>query len=128
MLVSLPSDLGKFERGWGDSPRKKMSALRWGIFTMIYAAAEAFFNDVLAIEGSTRALPLKPDTLREVGNRCGVKLFTRDWRVRTRVKGNPRGGGIRSRWATYEGVQQMRNYLLDMKRLHDILSPGGDPF
>ncbi|MCF2711469.1 hypothetical protein [Schaalia hyovaginalis] len=109
-------------------PGKKKSALRWGIFIMVYAATEAFFNDVLKVEGSTRTLPLNPDKLREAGQRRGVKLFSSEWGVRTRVRGNLDGGGNYSRWATFEGTEQIRAYLIDMKGLRDIVSHGGDPF
>ena len=44
MLISLHRDLGKLDSGWADMPSKKKSALRWGIFTMTYAAIEAFFQ------------------------------------------------------------------------------------
>lgn len=128
MLISLHRDLGKLETGWAHTPRKKMSALRWGIFMMTYAAMEAFFNDVLSEEGVTRVLPLNPDKIRGAGQKYGVTLFTSDWGIRTRTKGIPAGIGNRSRWTTYEGVEQVRDYLADMKCLRDILSHGGDPY
>ncbi|WP_314856035.1 hypothetical protein [uncultured Microbacterium sp.] len=128
LLVTLHRDLGDLGAGWTESPRKKTSALRWGIFTMSYAATEAFFNDVLAPEGHNRVLPLNPDRLRGAGQECGVELFTRQWGVRTRVKGSARGRGNRSRWATLEGDREVRAYLSDMKGLRDRLSHGRDPF
>ena len=93
---------------------------------MVYAATEGFFNEILN-ESSSRAIPLNPDKLRSAGAKCGVRLFTREWGVRTRVKGDPPGGGNRSRWKVFEG-DELRKYLRDMKELRDLLSHGGDPY
>ncbi|WP_328980665.1 hypothetical protein [Streptomyces canus] len=129
LLVGLHRDIdgltGKDGRSLGGS--KKQYALRWGIFTMSYAAVEAFFNDVLALDPSrTRHLPLNPDKLRHVGQQHAVRLFTDDWGVRTRTLGNAIGN--RSRWMAYVGTQEVKLYLADMKTLRDILSHGGDPY
>lgn len=47
LLISLHRDIGKLPSGWADESGKKEAALRWGIFIMIYAATEGFFNEVL---------------------------------------------------------------------------------
>ena len=94
---------------------------------MAYAATEAFFNDVLALDPPrTRALPLNPDKLRNVGQQHGVQLFTNKWGVRTRTLGSVPGN--RSRWKAYVGTQDVKLYLADMKNLRDILNHGGDPY
>jgi hypothetical protein len=129
LLVGLHRDIdgltGKDGKSLGRSA--KQYALRWGIFTMSYAAVEAFFNDVLALDPSrTRHLPLNPDKLRHVGQQHAVRLFTNDWGVRTRILGNAPGN--RSRWKAYVGTQEVQLYLADMKNLRDILSHGGDPY
>ena len=128
LLVTLHRDLeglvAKDGSSLGRSP--KQYALRWAIFTMSYAAVEAFFNDVLLDgESPTRHLTLHPDKLRDAGRKAGVELFTRDWGVRTRVVGL--AAGNRLRWMLFRGTQEIRTYLADMKNLRDILSHGGDP-
>lgn len=126
LLISLHRDLWKMSNMEIEQPRSKISALRWGIFTMVYAATEGFFNEILN-EPSSRAIPLNPDKLRSAGKKWSVRLFTREWGVRTRVKGNPSGGGNRSRWTVFEG-EELRKYLRDMKQLRDLLVHGGDPY
>lgn len=127
LLVSLHRDIDELEgldgRRLGRSP--KQYALRWAVFTMAYAALESFFNDILRDPASPRLLPLNPDKLRSAGDKHGVKLFTNDWGVRTRVLGT--SGGNRSRWALYSGRQQLVAYLADMKQLRDLLTHGSDP-
>lgn len=127
LLVTLHRDIDKLNgldaRRLGRST--KQYALRWAIFTMTYAAIEAFFNDVLRDPASPRALPLNPDKLRNAGDQHDVKLFTNDWGVRTRVQGS--SGGNRSRWVVFNGKQPLGAYLADMKRLRDLLSHGQDP-
>lgn len=103
----------------------KQHALRWAIFTMSYAALEAFFNDVLRDPSSTRPLPLNPDKLRQAGERLSVKLFTNEWGVRTRTQVPL--AGKRSRWVAYSGTQDIKAYLGDMKSLRDLLNHGQDP-
>jgi hypothetical protein len=127
LLVTLHRDIdvlsGLDGRRLGRST--KQYALRWAIFTMSYAAIEAFFNDVLREPRSSRVLPLNPDKLHQAGTRYAAKLFTSDWGVRTRVQGT--GAGNRSRWAVFAGKQSLGAYLADMKRLRDLLSHGQDP-
>ena len=36
LLISLHRDLRKLPSRWADEPGKKKSALRWGIFLMVY--------------------------------------------------------------------------------------------
>lgn len=127
LLISLHRDIGKLPSGWADESGKKKSALRWGIFLMIYAATEGFFNAVLKAPESTRVLSLNPDKLRSAGEPHGVRLFTREWGVRTRVDADPCHSGNYSRWIVFEG-EDLRNYLRDMKRLRDLLAHGEDPF
>ncbi|MEU8773553.1 hypothetical protein [Streptomyces sp. NPDC048606] len=129
LLVGLHRDIdgltGKDGRSLKGS--KKQYALRWGIFTTSYAAVEAFFNDVLALDPSrTRHLPLNPDKLRHVAQQQGVRLFTNDWGVRTRTLGT--AAGNRSRWTAYVGTREVNLYLADMKTLRDVLSHGGNPY
>lgn len=126
LLISLHRDLWKMSHKGIEQPRNKISALRWGIFSMVYAATEGFFNEILN-ESSSRAIPLNPDKLRSAGEKYSVRLFTREWGVRNRVKGDPPGGGNRSRWTVFEG-DELRKYLRDMKELRDLLSHGGDPY
>jgi len=127
LLVTLHRDIDKLSgldgRRLGQSA--KQYALRWAVFTMAYAAVEAFFNDVVGDPTSPRTLPLHPDKLRSAGDRYGVKLFTNDWGVRTRIQGTR--GGNRSRWVVFTGKQPLGAYLADMKRLRDLLSHGQDP-
>lgn len=127
LLVTLHRDIdalyGLDRRRLGRS--SKQYALRWAVFTMTYAAVEAFFNDVVGDPASPRTLPLHPDKLRNAGDHHGVKLFTNDWGVRTRVQGS--SGGKRSRWVVFEGKRPLGAYLADMKRLRDLLSHGQDP-
>lgn len=127
LLISLHRDIGKLPSGWADESGKKKSALRWGIFLMIYAATEGFFNAVLKAPESTRVLSLNPDKLRSAGEPHGVRLFTREWGVRTRVDADPCHSGNYSRWIVFEG-EDLRNYLRDMKRLRDLIAHGEDPF
>lgn len=124
LLISLHRDIGKLPSGWADESGKKKAALRWGIFIMIYAATEGFFNEVF---NSSRVRSLNPDKLRSAGEPHGVRLFTREWGVRTRVPVNPCHSGNYSRWVVFEG-ESLRNYLRDMKKLRDRLAHGGDPF
>lgn len=127
LLINLRRDLKKLPHGWADEPGKKQSALRWRIFVMIYAATEGFFNEVLEDPKQTRVLSLNPDKLRSAGESHRVRLFTREWGVRTRVPVNPCHSGNYSRWVVFEG-ESLRNYLSDMKDLRDRLAHGGDPF
>ena len=128
LLVTLHRDIdnlhGLDERRLGRS--KKQYALRWAIFSMSYAALEAFFNDILREENDTRTLPLNPDKLRHVGNKQGVRLFTNDWGVRTRALSRF-ATDRRSRWMIYAGTQELSAYLADMKYLRDLLNHGQDP-
>lgn len=103
----------------------KQYALRWAVFTMTYAALEAFFNDVVRDTSNPRTLPLHPDKLRRAGERQGVTLFTNEWGVRTRATRTL--DGSRSRWVVYSGTQALNSYLGDMKSLRDLLSHGQDP-
>lgn len=103
----------------------KQYALRWAVFTMTYAALEAYFNDVVRDPSSPRTLPVHPDKLRSAGERFGVTLFTNEWGVRTRA--TKTGAGSRSRWVVYSGTQALNAYLGDMKSLRDLLSHGQDP-
>ena len=60
LLINLRRDLKKLPHGWADEPGKKQSALRWGIFVMIYAATEGFSMRCLKIlskPGSYRLTP-----------------------------------------------------------------------
>lgn len=127
LLINLRRDLEKLPSGWADKSGKKKAALRWGIFVMIYAATESFFNEVLEDPKQTRVLSLNPDKLRSAGESHRVRLFTREWGVRTRVPVNPCHSGNYSRWVVFEG-ESLRNYLRDMKDLRDRLAHGGDPF
>ena len=127
LLINLRRDLEKLPSGWADKSGKKKAALRWGIFVMIYAATEGFFNEVLEDPKQTRVLSLNPDKLRSAGESHRVSLFTREWGVRTRVPVNPCHSGNYSRWVVFEG-ESLRNYLRDMKDLRDRLAHGGDPF
>ena len=127
LLINLRRDLEKLPSGWADKSGKKKAALRWGIFVMIYAATEGFFNEVLEDPKQTRVLSLNPDKLRSAGESHRVRLFTREWGVRTRVPVNPCHSGNYSRWVVFEG-ESLRNYLRDMKDLRDRLAHGGDPF
>ena len=127
LLINLRRDLEKVPSGWADKSGKKKAALRWGIFVMIYAATEGFFNEVLEDPKQTRVLSLNPDKLRSAGESHRVRLFTREWGVRTRVPVNPCHSGNYSRWVVFEG-ESLRNYLRDMKDLRDRLAHGGDPF
>lgn len=80
LLVTLHRDINKLSgldgRNLGRSA--KQYALRWAIFTMSYAALEAFFNDVLRDPADTRTIPVSTDRLRNAGNKHGVRLFTND--------------------------------------------------
>lgn len=127
LLISLHRDLGKKPSGWADEHGKKKSALRWGVFLEIYAATEGFYNEMFKAADSTRVLSLNPDKLRSAGERCGVRLFTREWGVRTRVPVNSSHSGNYSRWVVFE-VESLRKCLGDMKKLRDRLAHGGDPF
>lgn len=127
LLINLRRDLEKLPSGWADKSGKKKAALRWGIFVMTYAATEGFFNEVLEEPKQTRVLSLNPDKLRSAGESHRVRLFTREWGVRTRVPVNPCHSGNYSRWVVFEG-ESLRNYLRDMKDLRDRLAHGGDPF
>lgn len=127
LLVTLHRDIDELDgldgRRLGRST--KQYALRWAIFTMSYAAIEAFFNDILRDPGSSRPLALNPDKLRNAGDKHSVKLFTNDWGVRTRIQRT--SGGNRSRWAVFAGKQSLGAYMADMKNLRDLLSHGQDP-
>ncbi|MDR2323276.1 MAG: hypothetical protein LBE60_16700 [Microbacterium sp.] len=127
LLISLHRDLEGLKGKDGKSLARsaKQHALRWGIFTMVFAALEGFFNDALTIGPSrTRTLPVSPDKLRAAGDKLQVKIFTNDWGVRTVTPG--RASWSRPRWRTYIGSQDLRLYLGDLKSLRDRLSHGGD--
>ncbi len=128
LLVTLHRDIDELHgldgRRLGRS--KKQYALRWAIFSMSYAALEAFFNDILREPADTRALPLNPDKLRNAGSNHGVRLFTNQWGVRTRTLGRS-AANRRSRWKIYAGTRELASYLADMKHLRDLLSHGQDP-
>lgn len=129
LLITLHRDIDRLEGKDGKrlGQSAKQYALRWAVFSMTFAATEAFFNDVLRTEASgSRNLPLVPDKLREAGAKRGIKLFTNEWGVRTRTLGTRAGN--RSRWTVYAGTRDVRSYLADMKNLRDLLSHGGDPF
>lgn len=128
LLISLHRDLTDLGYAWGQTPNKKKAALRWGIFTMTYAATEAFFREALDPARELRSLPIHPDKLRAAGDKRGVRVFRQEWAVRTRAKGSNPNQGDRSRWMVFAGVESLRAYLGDMKRLRDLLSHGGDPF
>lgn len=127
LLVTLHRDIDELHGldGYKLGRSAKQYALRWAIFTMSYAALEAFFNDVLRDPGNSRALQLNLDKLRTAGDQHGVKLFTNDWGVRTRCPGA--SAGNRSRWVVFTGKQALGAYLADMKKLRDLLSHGQDP-
>ena len=127
LLISLHRDIGKLPSGWADESGKKKAALRWGIFIMIYAASEGFFIEVFKAPDSSRVRSINPVKLRSAGEPHGVRLFTREWGVRTRVDADPCHSGNYSRWVVFEG-EDLRNYLRDMKTLRDLLAHGGDPF
>lgn len=127
LLITLHRDVdglsGKDGKPLGRTP--KQYALRWGIFSMAYAAIESFFNDALtAGSPRNRAIPLTPDKLRAQGNQKHVKIFTNEWGVRTVAPGQ--FSWNRARWCTYVGSQPLRDYLGDMKNLRDRLNHGGD--
>lgn len=128
LLVTLHRDIDKLhgldERRLGRS--SKQYALRWAIFTMAYSALEAFFNDILREPGSSHAIPLNADKLRNAGNKQGVRLFTNDWGVRTRSHQQSATHG-RTRWMTFARTQGVGAYLRDMKSLRDLLNHGQDP-
>jgi hypothetical protein len=127
LLLTLHRDIdalhGLDGRRLGSS--SKQYALRWAVFTMTFAALEAFFNDVVRDPANPRTLPLHPDKLRSAGERLGVTLFTNDWGVRTRA--TKTDAGSRSRWVVYDGTRGLNAYLGDMKNLRDLLSHGQDP-
>ncbi len=130
-LISLHRDLGELSDShieWGEKRGKKKGALRWGIFVLTYAATEAFFREALDPERKYRSLPMNADKLRQAGEERGVQLFTSDWALRTRVNGVNPSRGNRSQWIVFEGTEQVRKYLADMKSLRDLLSHGADPF
>lgn len=108
-------------------PSARQQALRWGAFLLVYAPAEAFFNEVLASEENNRVIALNPDRLRDRALKLHrVSLFESDWSLRTRVPSF--NGGGRSRWTLIDTSLQIRQYLADMKSLRDLLSHGGDPY
>lgn len=127
LLISLHRDIGKLPSSWVDESGMKIAALRWAIFIIIYAATEGFFNEVLKAPDSSRVRSLNPDKLRSAGEPHGVRLFTREWGVCTRVDADPCHFGNYSRWIVFEG-EGLRNYLRDMKTLRDLLAHGGNPF
>ena len=128
MLITLHRDIDKLHgldgKKLGSS--KKQYALRWAIFTMSYAALEAFFNDVLREPNATRPLPLNPDKLRDAAQKLNVSLFTNAWGIRTRAQLGAMNGN-RSRWVIYKGTRELKAYLADMKYLRDLLNHGQDP-
>lgn len=127
LLITLHRDIAEVNGldGRGLRGSRKQQALRWGIFSLTFSAADAFFNDVLIAPSKGRAIPLNPDKLRTAGQKVGVELFTNSWGVRTRTPGP---GSGRSRWVTFEGSAALRSYMSDMKSLRDLLSHGGDPY
>lgn len=127
LLLTLHRDIDRLHGidGHRLGNSSKQYALRWAIFSMTYAALEAFFNDAVRDPSSSRTLPVHPDKLRHAGERFGVKLFTNDWGVRTRATRTV--AGSRSRWVIYGGTQELSAYLGDMKSLRDLLSHGQDP-
>lgn len=127
-LVALHRDIDHLHDDDGNrlGQSKKQHALRWAVFTMTYGAIEAFFNDILRGNDDTRVVPLIPSKLRDAGLKQDVRLFTKNWALRTRalLQGRP---GRRSHWVVYSGTQQLNLYLKDMKMLRDLLSHGQDP-
>jgi hypothetical protein len=127
LLVTLHRDIDGLAGKDGEPLGRtaKQYALRWGIFSMAYAAIEGFFNDAL-ITGSPRSrpIPLSPDKLRAEADKGDVKIFTNEWGVRTVTPGLFHWS--RARWRSYVGTQALRHYLADMKSLRDLLNHGGD--
>ena len=126
-LITLHRDLQHARMPDGSSiQRTKQYSLRWGIFLLVYGQAEGFFNEILGLRDESRTLPLNPDKIAsEAAKRHSVKLFVRDWGIRTRTLRGERGNT--SDWETYIGSQRVRLYLTDMKSLRDRLSHGNDP-
>lgn len=127
LLISLHRDLEGLKGKDGKSLARsaKQYALRWGTFTMVFAALEGFFNDALTVgPPRNRPIPVSPDKLRSEGDKIDVKIFTNDWGVRTVTPG--RASWSRPRCRTYVGSDDLRLYLGDMKSLRDRLSHGGD--
>lgn len=127
LLVTLHRDIdglvGKDGRPLGRTA--KQYALRWGVFSMTYAAIEGFFNDALTTGAPrSRPFPLSPDKLRAEGDKHQVKIFANDWGVRTVVPGL--FPWSRPRWRSYLGTQALRDYLGDMKNLRDRINHGGN--
>jgi hypothetical protein len=127
LLVTLHRDIdglvGKDGKPLGRTA--KQYALRWGTFSMAYAAIEGFFNDALtAGSPRNRPIPLSPDKLRAEGNNRQVRIFTNEWGVRTVTPGHFHWS--RARWRSFVGTQALRYYLGDMKSLRDRLNHGGD--
>jgi hypothetical protein len=105
---------------------RKWTSLRYGAFLLAYAPFEAFFDNLTDYRATKRrTLGIAPDKVRNACQKTlGIPNVTKSWRARTRVW--PTSPGSRSRWETLEGAR-LKDYLLDMKSLRDLLSHGADP-
>lgn len=129
-MISLHSDLrnailpeGKTLQG------RRQHTLRWGAFLLVYAPVEGFFKEILEVPAGQRGVPLNSDKIREKAMKDhGVRLFTKDWGVRTLVPTKTIDDSNFCEWRVYRGVEEVRTYLADMKSLRDLLSHGADPF
>lgn len=112
--------------GSGGGRARKWASLRYGAFLLAYAPFEAFFDGLTDYRATKhRTLSIDPERVRNACQQSlGIPNVTKSWRARTRVW--PASLGARSRWETLDG-ERLRNYLLDMKSLRDLLSHGSDP-
>lgn len=112
--------------GSGGGRARKWASLRYGAFLLAYAPFEAFFDELTNYRATKhRTLSIDPEKVRNACQQTlGIPNVTKSWHARTRVW--PATPGARSRWETLEG-ERLRDYLLDMKSLRDLLSHGSDP-
>lgn len=128
-MISLHSELrdAKLPDG-GTLQGKRQHSLRWGAFLLVYAPLEGFFKEALNDSANTRTLPLNIGKIQnKFATVHNVKLFTKDWEVRTLIPTGSAENSSFCEWRTYQGTEKIRCYLSDMKSLRDRLGHGADP-
>ncbi|MBQ1041459.1 hypothetical protein KBX03_02955 [Micromonospora sp. C72] len=125
----VPADLISVHR---DDPtrnrRRRYQSIRYGAFLLTYGPFERFFNRLIELHGGpSQGLSLSTDKLRSTfERRLAVPNLTKTWKARVRVAPGQHGGDKRWRW-TYLAGPDLRDYLLDARRLRHLLAHGADP-
>ncbi|MDG6109519.1 hypothetical protein Daura_31790 [Dactylosporangium aurantiacum] len=125
----VPADLISVHR---DDPARSRSrryqSIRYGAFLLTYGPFERFFNRLIELHGGpSQGLSLTTDKLRSTfEQRLAVPNLTNSWKARVRVAPGTHSRDMRWRWIYLNG-SALRDYLLDARRLRNLLAHGADP-